>query len=320
MFSFKRIFRILLYVLLISLFIYTIVDAVMQYKKFTSQQSLIDEINNHLSIHTNIRTFTVRGGNNNQTVSSIRNGNNRNAAFDDSLIVSIKKSMQNTSRHEGTILNASYNLSIPRKYIFKYKKQIDEIFDLMRDNRMELEKLCVDGIHRLEGYITYGYGLNSLIQVAGIIKGFYKLFDNIVPSHHPYELRQTEKKHWFRFIVYLTRLLAMYEFIGNDKTIKDTICVWLINKIIPAIDKTMGWKIERQEMVYIAIPRLLNSFYSSKDRRQFLSDVKSDQFKKLGPIIEDVVNVVKDDDDDLMIFEGFYKNLYHTFYNYALTV
>ncbi|XP_057340436.1 uncharacterized protein LOC130677609 [Microplitis mediator] len=319
MISFKRIFRILLYVLLISLFIYTIVDAIIQYKKFTSQQSLIDEINEHLLIRTNVRTFIVRGGDNNQTVDTIRNANNRNVTLDDSLIVSIKKSMQNKSRHEGTILNASYNLSIPRKYIFKYKKQIDEIFDLMRDNRMELEKLCVDGIHRLEGYITYGYGLNSLIQVAGIIKGFYKLFDNIVPSVSPYELRETEKKYWFRFIVYLTRLLAMYEFIGNDKTIKDTICVWLINKIIPAIDKTMGWKIEPQEMVYIAIPRLLNSFYSSKDRREFLSDVKSDQFKKLGHIIEDQkIDGIKD--DDLMIFEGFYKNLYHTFYNYASTV
>lgn len=315
MFPYKKVFQLILLVLVLALIINLILDLVRQYKYLSSQQYLIDQAHDTL-LPITVHTIHVRSINqlsqpseptqptqSNQTI-------NLDDSSTESLIIDVKKSMQNRSRQEGTVLNASYNLSIPRKYIFRTKKSPKELFDMMLDNRSELEKLCVDGIRRLEGYITYGYGLNSLIQVAGIIKGFSRLLDNISASE-PWVLDDSSKKYWFRFVVYLTRLLTMYQFIGNDKIIKD-ICVKLVSKLVSGIDQAMGWKLQGSETVFIAIPRVLNLLYS-KDS-MFLSEISSYKFKSLERYID---TEPADPSDDLMGFEGFYKNLFNTFNNYV---
>ncbi|XP_057341161.1 uncharacterized protein LOC130678141 [Microplitis mediator] len=86
------------------------------------------------------------------------------------------------------------------------------------------------------------------------------------------------RDNWYSFSVSFTRMLAMYEYIGKNKLIKD-ICHRRIVEITPKLNQSLGSTHEHVNFVYIAIPRLLTNYLYNHPR--FEEEVKSNLFSEL---------------------------------------
>ncbi|KAG6558362.1 putative envelope protein ODV-E66-17 [Microplitis demolitor] len=86
------------------------------------------------------------------------------------------------------------------------------------------------------------------------------------------------RDNWYGISVVFTRMLAMYEYIGTNRAIKD-ICHRRIVEITPKLNKSVGSVQTHVNFVYLAIPRLLTNYLY--DRKQYDFEVKSELFSEL---------------------------------------
>ncbi|XP_057323242.1 uncharacterized protein LOC130666360 [Microplitis mediator] len=119
--------------------------------------------------------------------------------------------------------------------------------------------------------------------------------------------------NWFDFSVLLTRMLAMYEYLGEDKEVK-TICGRRIIEIIPELNKSLGWTRSDFEFVYIAIPRLMTNYLN--DRKLYDSELEDQKglFGSLSKVFNLTYNT-EDDGKDGLYRDGSY--LYHSVATYS---
>ncbi|KAG6558361.1 putative envelope protein ODV-E66-2, partial [Microplitis demolitor] len=98
---------------------------------------------------------------------------------------------------------------------------------------------------------------------------------------------------WFDFSVLLTRMLAMYEYLGEDKEVK-TICGRRIIEIIPELNKSLGWTRNGFEFVYIAIPRMMTNYLNDRE----LYDSEARDQKNLFESLSRIFNITYNTEDD----------------------
>ncbi|XP_057340627.1 uncharacterized protein LOC130677520 [Microplitis mediator] len=86
------------------------------------------------------------------------------------------------------------------------------------------------------------------------------------------------KDNWYALSITYPRMLAMYEYMGNNKEIK-RICHDRIVKLVPKLNKSLGHERFGHHIVLMGIPRLLTN--KLNEPSQYERDIASPEFKTL---------------------------------------
>uniref|UniRef100_UPI0031CCAD0E putative envelope protein ODV-E66-18 n=1 Tax=Microplitis demolitor TaxID=69319 RepID=UPI0031CCAD0E len=152
---------------------------------------------------------------------------------------------------------------------------------------------------KIENVVPFGIALLSMYQldntktqyledVEDLIKRIDKKLGGPVKSNNTVPWGS----NWYHCSISLTRLLAMYEYIGKDKGVMD-ICHRRIIQITPRLGHSLGYKRTDTNIILIGIPRLLTLKKNRPDLYE--ADIKTNEFRELQnqmnlkPSTDDVV-------------------------------
>ncbi|XP_057339505.1 uncharacterized protein LOC130676754 [Microplitis mediator] len=188
------------------------------------------------------------------------------------------------------------NMEASFKNIFMHNKKMKKL-----DKIMEVPKPGEIG--------TFGIGLLSLYLLDNNKTQYLKIVEDlIVKIDEQLEKVKHYKKpllfipweeNWYYFSVTLNRMFAMYEYIGENKAIKD-ICHRRIIQITPVLDRSLSHPRYGVNLVYLGIPRLLTNYLYN--RRLYDSEVKSQLFINMSEKLSIHFN------PDTVIKDGIYQD------------
>ncbi|KAG8040150.1 hypothetical protein G9C98_000720, partial [Cotesia typhae] len=116
------------------------------------------------------------------------------------------------------------------------------------------------GVPKIEAIATYGINLMSSYVKEGNAE-YRKITEDLIKRLDVALKDDTliAKQHWYNVAVLLTRLLAIYEFLGTEETIKN-ICHQRILKITPKFNISLGTTRKGVELVWVAVPWIVTNY------------------------------------------------------------
>nr|ACE75388.1 hypothetical protein GIP_L8_0020 [Glyptapanteles indiensis] len=175
--------------------------------------------------------------------------------------------------------------SMPSEYLTlatQYIKNMDQVYQ---------DTFLLGGNPNMEKITSFGISL--LHQFANDKKPIYlpivehlitKIDDKLPEGIDLVELPTTWNQKYYFFCVRLTRMLAMFEILGNKESIK-TICHKRICQITPYLWKSLNWMMMWGiELAWIAIPRLVTNFLNETET--YKKETKLDPMNKLREILK----------------------------------
>uniref|UniRef100_UPI0031E33A30 uncharacterized LOC103574600 n=1 Tax=Microplitis demolitor TaxID=69319 RepID=UPI0031E33A30 len=144
---------------------------------------------------------------------------------------------------------------------------------------------------------NFGIGLLSMYLLDNKKTEYLKIVEDLIVKIN--EQLNTLKKYtepllfipwysnWYYFSVTLNRMFAMYEYIGTNDEVKN-ICDRRILQITPTLDRSLSFKRDGVNLVYLAIPRLLTNYLYH--RLVYDSEVKSDLFVNMDRQFQIIYN------------------------------
>ncbi|CAD6239206.1 GSCOCT00014152001.2-RA-CDS [Cotesia congregata] len=127
--------------------------------------------------------------------------------------------------------------------------------------------------------------------------------DAILQKFKPQDVINRLKPRW-RVTIPLTRMLAMYMYLGEQSSIAN-ICYQRITQFIPKINESMTFTLTGADLARVAIPRLMATYLNA--RGTFREEVRTDVFKSLDSVFN-VTRITTADVEDGIYADGIYAD------------
>ncbi|XP_057340321.1 uncharacterized protein LOC130677544 [Microplitis mediator] len=183
----------------------------------------------------------------------------------------------------------------PQKIVQKYSSSVNNVeseYLKWETDITKMKSLCLDTIKLLEYYLV-NPNQTKAIEIAEYL--IQKLIKNLKEKND----EAYRKTNWWEFSVRMTRLFAMYVYIGNKEHIK-TECYQQVIGLIPKVGTTLDKTMNGAYLLFTTVPRLCVNYVH--DLPTFESDITSDEFTKLKNFLN--LSLINGDD----IKDGFYAD------------
>ncbi|XP_053594451.1 uncharacterized protein LOC103580756 [Microplitis demolitor] len=155
---------------------------------------------------------------------------------------------------------------------------------------------------KIENVVPFGIALLSMYQLDNtktqyleVVDDLIKRIDKKLGGPVPDRRMTPWGSNWYHCSISLTRMLAMYEYIGKDKGVMD-ICHRRIIQITPRLDRSLGMEFKgKVNIIHVAIPRLLTLKKNNPEEYEKETRLEPfDNLKEMTNLKPNTGNAVKD--------------------------